>query len=230
MFQYRGGGVRPARRGHRGRGHLPHRPHASRRATAHRAEAPALSPPTNPGPAVAPDSWRSPRSRRASSSTCATRPTTTSCRLSSARRRASSSGALPPRESRTPTAHSPGTDMAVCSSTAAPGTAPGCFFDTSSGSQKLSVADPPNGSRHNRGSAIDLNPCALKTGEATDVIGTRDDFSRRSFPRYPGGTSRQRWLREPLRRVMEAGRRHFDQEDRREYALRNVTIGRPGGR
>lgn len=121
--------------------------------------------------------------------------------------------------------------MAVCSTTAAaPGTAPGCFFDTSSGSQKLSVADPPNGSRQNRGSAIDLNSCALETGEATDVIGTCDDFSRRSFPNYPGGTSRQRWLRELLCRVMEAGRRHFDQEDRRGYVLRSLTIGRPGGR
>ena len=92
------------------------------------------------------------------------------------------------------------------------------------------MADPPDGSRHNRGPAIDLNPSALETGEPTDVICTYDEFSPRPFPNYPGGTSRRRRLRERLRRVMEAGRRHLDQEDRRGYALRNATCGQLGGR
>ena len=106
------------------------------------------------------------------------------------------------------------------------------FFDATPESQKLFVADPANGSRHNRGSAIDLNLYDLETGQPADMVGTYDEFSPRSFPNYPGGTSRQRWQRELLRRVMEAEGFtvyeaewwHFDHEDWREYALQNATF------
>ena len=110
------------------------------------------------------------------------------------------------------------------------------FFDATPESQKLFVADPANGSRHNRGSAIDLNLYDLATGEPADMVGTYDEFSPRSFPNYPGGTSRQRRLREILRRAMEAEGFtvyeaewwHFDHEDWREYAIQNATFGEPG--
>ena len=106
------------------------------------------------------------------------------------------------------------------------------FFDATPDSQKLFVADPANGSRHNRGSAIDLNLYDLETGEPADMVGTYDEFSPRSFPNYPGGTSRQRWQRELLRRAMEAEGFtvyeaewwHFDHDDWREYALQNATF------
>ena len=112
------------------------------------------------------------------------------------------------------------------------------FFDATPESQKLFVADPANGSRHNRGSAIDLNLYDLETGLPADMVGTYDEFSPRSFPNYPGGTSRQRWQRELLRRVMEAEGFtvyeaewwHFDHEDWREYALQNATFDQLGGR
>ena len=112
------------------------------------------------------------------------------------------------------------------------------FFDATPESQKLFVADPANGSRHNRGSAIDLNLYDLETGQPADMVGTYDEFSPRSFPNYPGGTSRQRWQRELLRRVMEAEGFtvyeaewwHFDHEDWREYALQNATFDQLGGR
>ena len=103
-------------------------------------------------------------------------------------------------------------------------------FDASTASQKLFVADPPDGARHNRGSATGLDLRDLETGEPTDMTGTHDGFSRRPFPNCRGGTSRERWLRELLRRVVEAGWRHFDQGDRREYALRNATVGQLGRR
>ena len=110
------------------------------------------------------------------------------------------------------------------------------FFDATPESQKLFVADPASGSRHNRGSAIDLNLYDLATGEPADMVGTFDEFSPRSFPNYPGGTSRQRWLREILRRAMEAEGFsvyeaewwHFDHEDWREYALQNATFAELG--
>ena len=107
------------------------------------------------------------------------------------------------------------------------------FFDATPEEQKLFVADPASGSRHNRGSAIDLNLYDLATGEPADMVGTYDEFSPRSFPNYPGGTSRQRWQREILRRAMEAEGFtvyeaewwHFDHDDWREYALQNATFG-----
>ena len=112
------------------------------------------------------------------------------------------------------------------------------FFDATPQSQKLFVADPANGSRHNRGSAIDLNLYDLATGRPADMVGTYDEFSPRSFPNYPGGTSRQRWLRELLRRAMEAEGFtvyeaewwHFDHEDWREYAIQNATFDELAGR
>ena len=110
------------------------------------------------------------------------------------------------------------------------------FFDATPESQKIFVADPANGSRHNRGSAIDLNLYDLATGQPADMVGTYDEFSPRSFPNYPGGTSRQRWLRELLRRAMEAEGFtvyeaewwHFDHDDWREYAIQNATFGELG--
>ena len=110
------------------------------------------------------------------------------------------------------------------------------FFDATPESHKLFVADPANGSRHNRGSAIDLNLYDLATGQPADMVGTYDEFSPRSFPNYPGGTSRQRWLREILRRAMEAQGFtvyeaewwHFDHDDWREYAIQNATFGALG--
>ena len=110
------------------------------------------------------------------------------------------------------------------------------FFDATPPSQRLFVANPANGSRHNRGSAIDLNLYDLETGLPADMVGTYDEFSPRSFPNYPGGTSRQRWQRELLRRIMEgegftvyeAEWWHFDHEDWREYALQNATFDQLG--
>ena len=110
------------------------------------------------------------------------------------------------------------------------------FFDATPESQKIFVADPANGSRHNRGSAIDLNLYDLATGQPAGMVGTYDEFSPRSFPNYPGGTSRQRWQRELLRRAMEAEGFtvyeaewwHFDHDDWREYAIQNATFGELG--
>jgi CubicO group peptidase (beta-lactamase class C family)/D-alanyl-D-alanine dipeptidase len=106
------------------------------------------------------------------------------------------------------------------------------FWDATPESQKLFVADPSSGSRHNRGAAIDLNLYDLETGRPADMVGTYDEFSPRSFPDYPGGTSRQRWLRGLLRTAMEdagftvyeAEWWHFDHEDWREYAIQNATF------
>ena len=106
------------------------------------------------------------------------------------------------------------------------------FWNATPPSQHEFVADPAQGSRHNRGAAVDLTLYDLGTGRAVEMPGTYDEFSRRSYPDYPGGTSRQRWLRELLRNAMEGeGFKvfqtewwHFDYQDWRLYPLGNATF------
>ena len=103
------------------------------------------------------------------------------------------------------------------------------FWDATPDSLRHFVADPRAGSRHNRGAAVDLTLYDLKTGDPIQMPGGYDEFSSRSYPDYPGGTERQRWHRELLRRVMEAeGFRvyefewwHFDYRDWRRYPVLN---------
>ena len=103
------------------------------------------------------------------------------------------------------------------------------FWDATPDSLRNFVADPRFGSRHNRGAAVDLTLFDLRTGEVIEMPGGYDEFSVRSYPQYPGGTSRQRYHRDLLRRVMEAeGFRvydfewwHFDYQDWRSYPVLN---------
>ena len=77
------------------------------------------------------------------------------------------------------------------------------FWDATPREMKHFVANPDNGSRHNRGCAVDLTLYDLKSGKAVDMIAGYDEFSERAYPDYPGGTSRQRWLRRLLKTTME---------------------------
>jgi CubicO group peptidase (beta-lactamase class C family)/D-alanyl-D-alanine dipeptidase len=96
----------------------------------------------------------------------------------------------------------------------------------------LFVADPLEGSRHNRGCAADVSLFDRKTGKAVDMVGGYDEFTDRSYPDYPGGTSIQRRYRELLRRAMEdesftvyqAEWWHFDYRDWRQYPIMNVRF------
>ena len=69
---------------------------------------------------------------------------------------------------------------------------------------KIFVANPEDGSRHNRGAAVDLTLFDRATGQPIRMTGGYDEFSERSLPDYMGGTSRQRWHRELLRQAMES--------------------------
>jgi D-alanyl-D-alanine dipeptidase len=92
------------------------------------------------------------------------------------------------------------------------------------------VADPGQGSKHNRGCAIDLTLFDLKTKKPVEMPGLYDEMSPRSYPNYPGGTSRQRALRELLRQTMEREGFavyetewwHFDHQDWPRYAIGNT--------
>ena len=103
------------------------------------------------------------------------------------------------------------------------------FWDATPPAQHEFVADPAAGSRHNRGCAVDLTLYDLRTGAPVEMPGGYDEFSRRSDPDYPGGTSRQRWHRDLLRRALEAEGFtvypaewwHFDYRDWRSYRIGN---------
>jgi CubicO group peptidase (beta-lactamase class C family)/D-alanyl-D-alanine dipeptidase len=106
------------------------------------------------------------------------------------------------------------------------------FWDATPEAQRIFVANPANGSRHNRGAAVDLTLYDLRTGRVVEMVGGYDEFSERSYPDYPGGTTQQRWLRELLRNAMEAeGFRvydfewwHFDYGEWRRYPIGNATF------
>ena len=106
------------------------------------------------------------------------------------------------------------------------------FWDATPESAHVFVADPSEGSRHNRGCAVDLTLYELKSGDAVEMTGRYDEMSPRSFVDYLGGTSRQRWLRELLRSEMEAQGFavypeewwHFDYKDWSDYAIGTATF------
>lgn len=110
------------------------------------------------------------------------------------------------------------------------------FWDATPDKFRHFVADPAQGSRHNRGCAVDLTLYDLKTGRPVQMVGGYDEFSDRSYAEYPGGTSAQRWHRDLLRRAMEAEGFavyeaewwHFDYKDWREYPILNLTFEQLG--
>jgi CubicO group peptidase (beta-lactamase class C family)/D-alanyl-D-alanine dipeptidase len=106
------------------------------------------------------------------------------------------------------------------------------FWDATPDDKRIFVADPSQGSRHNRGCAVDLSLYDLATGKPIEMVGVYDEMSERSYPGYPGGTSLQRWYRELLRLAMEdqgfdvyeVEWWHFDYQDWRAYPILNIAF------
>jgi serine beta-lactamase-like protein LACTB len=106
------------------------------------------------------------------------------------------------------------------------------FWEATPDAQRIFVADPSKGSRHNRGCAVDLTLYNRKTGTPIEMIGGYDEMSDRSYPEYLGGTSLQRWHRDLLRTAMEAEGFtvyeaewwHFDYKDWKRYPILNRTF------
>lgn len=94
------------------------------------------------------------------------------------------------------------------------------------------VADPAEGSRHNRGCAVDLTLYDLKTGRAVTMPSLYDEPTERAWPTYSGGTAAQRRRRDLLRAHMEAAGFtvyefewwHFDFRDWKSYRIGNVRF------
>ena len=104
------------------------------------------------------------------------------------------------------------------------------FWDATPDAQRVFVADPATGSRHNRGAAVDLSMYDLRSGRVVAMVSGYDEFSPRAYPFYPGGTSEQRWHRALLRHAMQdqgftvydAEWWHFDHESWRRWAVGNT--------
>jgi D-alanyl-D-alanine dipeptidase len=110
------------------------------------------------------------------------------------------------------------------------------FWEATPEKNRIFVANPADGSRHNRGCAVDLTLYELKTGKPVVMVGGFDEMSERSYPDYPGGTALQRWHRDLLRRSMEAEGFtvyeaewwHFDYKDWRKYRIGNLPFEKIG--
>ncbi len=88
------------------------------------------------------------------------------------------------------------------------------------------------GSTHNTGLAVDVSLYELETGKPLAMISDFDEPSMRQYSSYPGGTSRQRYLRDLLRETMEkhgfSGIEmewwHFEFKGIKEYAHLNIPL------
>ena len=93
----------------------------------------------------------------------------------------------------------------------------------------LYLADPREGSRHNRGCAIDLSLYDLTTGAEVEMPSAYDEFNEKSHLNYAGGTDVQNTMRALLHSTMLSHGFsahphewwHFDYTNWQIYAVRD---------
>jgi D-alanyl-D-alanine dipeptidase len=106
------------------------------------------------------------------------------------------------------------------------------FWEITPRDKKQFVADPRQGSRHNRGCAADVSLYDLASGREVEMPGGYDEMTERSAADYPGGTPEQRARRDLLRSALEAEGFlvyppewwHFDYRDWRLYPVLDVPF------
>lgn len=106
------------------------------------------------------------------------------------------------------------------------------FWDATPDDKKKFVADPAEGSKHNRGCAVDASLYDRGTGSEVDMPSGYDEMSESAYPEYAGGTAEARARRDLLRRVMEANGFtvytyewwHFDYRDCTKWPIMNVPF------
>jgi D-alanyl-D-alanine dipeptidase len=106
------------------------------------------------------------------------------------------------------------------------------FWDATPEDKKQFVADPSQGSRHNRGCAVDLSLFDFKTGKEVAMPGEYDEMTERSHINYQGGRAEARRLRDLLRAAMEAEGFavyepewwHYDYKDWKQYPILNLSF------
>jgi len=106
------------------------------------------------------------------------------------------------------------------------------FWDITPKDKKKFVANPKNGSRHNRGCAVDLSLYNIATAKEVQMTDAYDEMSKRSYPNYTGGTPEQHKMRDLLKTKMEAqGFKvyeyewwHFDYKDWHKYRIEDIPF------
>ena len=106
------------------------------------------------------------------------------------------------------------------------------FWDATPDSLRWLVANPAQGSKHNRGAAVDVTLYDLETNSVVEMPSTYDETTTRARANYPGGTELQRYHRALLRRVIEHEGFtvnplewwHFDYKDWRSYPIGNIAF------
>jgi D-alanyl-D-alanine dipeptidase len=106
------------------------------------------------------------------------------------------------------------------------------FWEAVTEAQRPFVADPSQGSRHNRGCAVDLSLYDLRTGEEIAMPSAYDEMNEKAYPQYAGGTAKARAMRDLLRAMMESEGFsvyptewwHFDYRDWREYEILDLPF------
>jgi D-alanyl-D-alanine dipeptidase len=111
------------------------------------------------------------------------------------------------------------------------------FWEETPPSKRAFVANPRQGSKHNRGTAVDLTLYDLATGREAAMPSAYDEFTARAHPRYAGGPPGARARRDLLRAALEREGFtvepnewwHFNWRDWRSYRLLDVPLRtRPG--
>jgi zinc D-Ala-D-Ala dipeptidase len=106
------------------------------------------------------------------------------------------------------------------------------FWDATPDDKKIFVANPQEGSKHNRGCAVDLSLYDLKTGAEVQMPSGYDEMTERAYADYAGGTNEEHARRALLRQAMEKqGFKvnptewwHFDYKDWKQYPILNVKF------
>ncbi len=106
------------------------------------------------------------------------------------------------------------------------------FWDATPDDKKIFVANPAEGSKHNRGCAVDLSLYDLKSGEEVKMPSGYDEMTTRAYSDYAGGAADERARRALLRQAMEKqGFKvnptewwHFDYKDWKKYPILNVKF------
>jgi D-alanyl-D-alanine dipeptidase len=108
------------------------------------------------------------------------------------------------------------------------------FWEATPEDKKWLVANPAQGSKHNRGAAVDVTLFDLETGKPVEMPSTYDESTSRARANYPGGTALQRYHRALLRRALEhegftvnpTEWWHFDYKDWQSYPIINLPFDR----